>query len=238
MHHFFVEPHDISESAVELRGDEAHHAARVLRVSLGERISVADGTGRVVEAEVTAVGPTVRAEILDERAPAVERPVIALYQAVAKGERMDGVVQKAVEVGVMRIVPMITQRTVVRWDATKRSNARRRWSEIARAAAKQCRSPWLTRIDDVQDGVAAEPETCRVALEASGERRLRHVLPERPPESIALIVGPEGGLSRDELEEVVSDGGVVATLGERVLRTETAGPIAAALVRYAYGSLG
>jgi 16S rRNA (uracil1498-N3)-methyltransferase len=239
MHHFFVDAGDVSNTTVELHDAEAHHASRVLRVSLGERISVADGSGRVIEAVVTEVGSIVRADIRDERNAVEVRPAITLYQAVAKGERMETLVQKAVEVGVRRIVPLITERTVVRWNEPKRAKACDRWTEIARAAAKQCRSPWLTRIEDVRDGVRiSEPDGPHIVLESSAACRLREVLPPEAPESLGLTVGPEGGLTAGELEAIAAQGGVVATLGERVLRTETAGPVAAALVLYAYGSLG
>lgn len=239
MHHFFVGADDITRDTVELRGEEARHAVRVLRVRPGEWISVADGSGKVLEGVVTGVGATVTVDVRKERMVAPITPAVTLYQSIAKGERMDLLVQKAVEIGVRRVVPSITEHTVVRWDESKRAKARDRWRDIARAAAKQSRSPWLTEIDDVQDGLSfTNAGACRIGLEASAQPRLRAVLPSETPDTVSLIVGPEGGLSGHELDEIVSAGGVLASLGDRVLRTETAGPIAAALVLFVYGSLG
>lgn len=240
MHHFFVDPSAVGRGTVVLTGDEAHHAARVLRVRPGEPISVADGTGRVIDAVVTKVGATVDAEIRATRDAERPGPALCLYQGVAKGDRMDVVVQKAVEIGVSRIVPVLTERSVVRWDDQKRLRARERWGEIARAAAKQCRSPWLTEVDVAAEDIASVSlvEELRIALDAAAPERLRDVLPVVAPASVALVVGPEGGLAPAELDHLARHGVRVAGLGERVLRTETAGPVAAALVLYSYGSLG
>lgn len=240
MHHFFVDPSAVREGTLVLEGAEAHHAGRVLRVRPGERISVADGTGRVVDAVVTKVGRAIDAEIRSVRESEVRRPLLTLYQGVAKGDRMEIAVQKAVEIGVRRIVPVLTERSVVRWDERRRLRARERWSEIARAAAKQCRSPWLTSIDEVRDGVKdmTLDEELRIVLHVESGDRLRDVLPTVTPASVALVVGPEGGLTDAEVDALVARGARTATLGERTLRTETAGTIASALVLYSYGSLG
>jgi 16S rRNA (uracil1498-N3)-methyltransferase len=237
VHHFFVEPGDVDGGIVTLRDTEAHHAARVLRVKPGDRISVADGTGAVYDAVVRHAGAEVTAEVRCTRRAGTARPAIVLVQGIAKGDKVDTVVQKAVEVGVRRIVPVICERTIVRWDEQKREKAARRWREVARAAAKQCRSAWTTPVDDVRAGLDGI-EAPAVALDPSASLRLRDALPADPPESLTLVVGPEGGLTAGELALVSSAGAVPATLGPRVLRTETAGPVAAALILYAYGSLG
>lgn len=236
MHHFFADPSDIGDGSVALKGDEAHHATRVLRLRPGEQISIADGTGRVFEAVVTKTGEVLEAEIRSESHAEPLRPEIVLYQGVAKGERMDIAVQKAVEIGVRRIVPFMAERTVVHWDDRKRTRAHVRLQEIAKAAAKQSRSPWPTDVDRPTDVVAADAST--IVLDADAKRRFRDVLPEDAPASIGLVIGPEGGLSPAEIELLTAAGAQEATLGDRVLRTETAGSIAAALVRFVYGSLG
>jgi 16S rRNA (uracil1498-N3)-methyltransferase len=236
IHHFFVEPSDVHGDTVALVGAEAHHAAHVLRVRPGERISVADGTGRVMDAIVSRVGDSVDADVRNVREVQTAAPAITLVQSIAKGDKVDAVVQKAVEVGVRRIVPVVTEHTVVRWDERRKDKAAQRWREIARAAAKQCRSAWITDVDDVGDldGV----ELPAIVLDAGAHMRLRDALPAPKPEALTLVVGPEGGLSPAELEQLGSRGAVPASLGPRVLRTETAGPVTAALILYAYGSLG
>jgi 16S rRNA (uracil1498-N3)-methyltransferase len=238
-HHFFVDPADVRGDVVALTGAEAHHAAHVLRVRPGERISVADGTGRVIDAIVSRVGSSVDAEVRGVREVQPASPAITLVQGIAKGDKMDAVVQKSVEVGIRRIVPVVCDRTVVRWDHGKRARAAERWREIARAAAKQCRSPWATVVDEVRDGVSgAGVSSPVVVLDADATMRLRDALPRQAPESLSLVIGPEGGLSPEELAVLHELAAVTATLGPRILRTETAGPVAAALILYAYGNLG
>lgn len=239
-HHFLVAPDDISEDHVVIRGDEAHHASRVLRVRPGERMTVADGTGRMIEAVVTEVGDMVSAEVKSVRLVEAQRPSLTLFQAVAKGDRMDDVVTKAVEVGVDAVVPFVAERTIVRWDASRRRKAVERWTAVARSAAKQCRAPRLTTIGDVLDGPgrALEHGDPVVVLHEGASTALRDVLPSDSPERIAVVVGPEGGLSSSEVQELAAGGAVVASLGDRILRTETAGLVAATIVRYVYGSLG
>jgi 16S rRNA (uracil1498-N3)-methyltransferase len=236
-HHFFVAPSDVHDGTVELRDDEAHHAAHVLRVRSGEAISVADGTGRVLDAVVTRVGAVVTAEVRAVREPPPPLPALTLYQAIAKGERMDDVISKAVEIGVTRIVPFVAERTVVRWDADKRTKGRERWAAIARAAGKQSRSPWLVTVEDVHEGVP-HADGAMIVLHEAADELLRDALPSEAPAQLGIVVGPEGGLSPAEVERLRTEGANVVGLGERIFRTETAGLVAAAIVRYVYGSLG
>lgn len=239
-HHFFVEPSDVHNGFVELTGAEAHHASRVLRLRPGEAISVADDSGRVLDAVVTDVGRLVRAEVRDVHEPGTRKPAVTLVQAVAKGDRMEDLIAKAAEIGVVRVVPFIAERTVVKWDASRRHKAQERWNAIARAASKQCRAPHLTVVADVVEGpVSALLErTPVVVLHEGAETRLRDALPESAPDAMVVVVGPEGGLAPAELDVLRDGGASVVTLGDRILRTETAGLIAAAIIAYAYGSLG
>lgn len=225
---------------VRLEGDEARHAAHVLRIRAGETITVADGSGRVVDAVVTVASrDAVDARVILERVHRPPAPSLVLYQGVARRERMDLVIQKAVEVGARRIVPFLAQRTIVRWDGAKREKAAERWRSVATAAAKQCRSPWLTDVTEVVDGVEAMlDEGTVVVLHEEADVKLRDVLPADVPDELGVVVGPEGGLSHEEVTSLVAQGGVAVTLGERILRTETAGPVALALAGYAYGTLG
>lgn len=240
-HHFFTAPENVNGAHVALVGDEAHHAARVLRVRPGETISVGDGSGRVLDAVVTRVsGETVEARVILVRDQSVVRPELILCQAVAKGDRMDLVIQKAVELGARRIVPFMAKRTIVHWDSQKKDRAHQRWTSIALSAAKQCRSPWRTSVDAVASGVEKLPQAGEVVLtlHEKAQTQLRHALPAQPPPSLAVVVGPEGGLEDDEVRLLEAGGARTVCLGQRVLRTETAGPVALALVSFAYGSLG
>jgi 16S rRNA (uracil1498-N3)-methyltransferase len=239
-HHFFVAPDDVHDGRIEMSGAEGRHAARVLRLRPGENITVADGSGRVIEATVTDVGRGVTAEVRKIREAARPKPSLTLYQAVMKGERMDDVITKAVELGVERVVPFVADRTVVRLDSSKRHKSRERWTAVARAAAKQCRSPLLTTIGEILVGPvqAASEGVPVVVLHESASARLREVLPPSAPDALIVVIGPEGGLAPSEVNALRERGAAVATLGERILRTDTAGPIAAAIIGYAYGNLG
>jgi 16S rRNA (uracil1498-N3)-methyltransferase len=231
-HHFFASPDDITADRVTLTGDEAHHAARVLRLHPGERITVADGSGRVVDAVVRVLGEIVEAEIEDVRTVQAARPAIRIHQALMKGDRMDDMIEKSVEIGVARIAPFEAERSIVRWDDRKRQKAQERWTNVALAAAKQCRSPWLTTIEPVSAGVPAHAD---LVLHEEATLRFRDTLPDEPPASIDVVVGPEGGLTPDEVERIDA---AAVSLGPRILRTEVAGPVAAAIIAYRYGSLG
>lgn len=220
-----------------LVGDEAHHAAKVLRVCAGEPITIADGSGRVVDAVVTQVGAEVQADVCGERAIQGRRPEIWLYQALTKGEKFDDVVEKASEIGVSRVIPFDSARSIVRWDERKRARAVERWTAIARAAAKQSRSPWITTVDVVSDDVGVIEGGTFVLHEGAG-RRLRDALDADAPERVAFAVGPEGGFADDEVESLEARGSHVVSLGPRILRTETAGLVAAAVVAFRYGSVG
>jgi 16S rRNA (uracil1498-N3)-methyltransferase len=240
-HHFFVEPADIDDRKLTIAGGEAHHAARVLRVRTGEAITAADDTGRVVDAIVTDVGGVVHAEVVKERFVDAPRPRITLFQALTKGEKVEDVVQKAAEIGVARVVPFVGARSIVRWDDGKRTKAVERWRSVARAAAKQSRSSRLLVVDEVADHVRRatdEPGPVFVLHEGDVAAPLRHVLPDDAPASLVLAVGPEGGFDDDEIEELARAGAEIVRLGPRILRTETAGLVAASIVSFVYGSLG
>ncbi len=239
-HHFFVTDAAGRDGIVTLEGAEAHHAARVLRIRVGESITVADDSGRIVFAVVTSVGDVVEAEIRSQRRIEMPRPAITLCQALTKGDKIDHVIEKATEVGIRRVVPFVAERTIVKWDEAKLARAHERWCAIAKGAAKQSRAPWIPVVDHVAltAGTSLPESGTKLVLHEGADTRLRDALIEPPPDDLALLVGPEGGLSDAEIAEVRDAGAQIVTLGPRVLRTETAGPIAAAVVGYAYGWLG
>lgn len=228
----------MDDGFVRLVGAEAHHAAKSLRVRVGEEITVADGTGRVVRAVVSGVGDEVLAEVTGAGRCDARLPAIALYQALTKGEKFDEIVEKAGEIGVRRIVPFVAERSIVRWDERKRVRAQQRWSAIARSAAKQSRSPWIARVDEIRDGATIPDEETTIVLHESATMRLRDALPDEAPQTIAIVVGPEGGLADEEIARLSPGGAGIASLGPQVLRTETAGLVAAALIGYRYGTVG
>jgi 16S rRNA (uracil1498-N3)-methyltransferase len=238
---FFTEPADLGGEEAVLRGDEARHAARVLRLRVGERLLVADGAGRVAEATAVAVGrDEVRAQVTAVRTVTPRRPALTVVVGLVKGGRLDLVVQKLTELGVERVAPALCRRSVVAWDAAKRAAARERWAAVALAAAKQSRRarvPEVAPVAELPDQVAASPPPRLVCWEEGG-RPLAAALPADAPAALTLVVGPEGGLEAAEVAACQAAGAEPVSLGPLVLRAETAAIATAAAVAFRYGHLG
>lgn len=221
-----------------LTGAEAHHAAAVRRVRVGEAVTVTDGRGAWLDGACESVAPrevVVRVSARrDEPAP---EPRIALAQALAKGDRDELAVQAATELGVDEIVPWQASRSVSRWEGPKADKGRARWAAIVREAAKQAHRAWLPEVTPVVTTAAlagrAAGETILV-LEPTAETRLS-AIDLSGAASILLVVGPEGGIAPDELERLEAAGATRVRLGDTVLRTSTAGPAALALVNARLG---
>lgn len=236
----FVPPERLGGAQVILEGEAFRHLARVLRAGVGDEIVVFDGRGTAIDARVLSVGRGTMALALGARqtvpAAAVE---IALLQVVPRGERMDLIVQKTTELGVARIVPVLTGRSVARPSADRS----RRWQTIATEAARQCGRadvPEVAAPLPLAEALAAADQgtgTARFVLwEEERERPLRRVL-DGAARAAALLVGPEGGLDRSDVALAQAAGFLPVGLGPRILRAETAAIIAVALTQAAGGGL-
>ena len=224
--HFFAT--GVGLGPVALTGSEARHAARVLRIEPGEEITVADGRGHVVRARVIEVAREhVTADAFEERHVEQVRPTLTVWPAIAKNDKLDLVVQKLTELGVAAIRPWFAERSVVRWDAAKRVAHADRWRTIALAASKQSRRAWLPEVADPVDLV--EPSEATVVLHETATMRLRTAVRSRV-DGLALVVGPEGGLTEGEVDQMTAAGALAVTLGEQILRAETASIAGAAAV--------
>jgi len=225
---------------------DVHHAVRVLRVRPGERVELVEPGGAVMSAEVVSAdddGVVVRAEGRIAEGE-VRAPHVALFQSIAKGEKMDSIVRQAVEIGAMRIVPVTTSRTVVRLDDAKRGARRERWQRIAKSAAEQAKRSSVPEVAEpvpLRDALdrAAEYDRVVVLWEEHRGASIADVLSGLGSDArVALVIGPEGGLSAEEVEAFVSRGAVLASLGPAVLRTETAAVVSLALAMAALGGMG
>ncbi len=225
---------------VSLSGEDFHHLAHVLRVRVGDEVALGDGAGMTAIAEVHGVyrdhldlGVTSR-----EFTPR-ETPMIDLFQAMTKGAKLDLVVRQNVELGINSVIPWIAGYSKKGDSLTGPKLDRLR--KIAAEAAKQCRRAWEPEVGEALD-FAGLKEIARgypwvlVAWE-KGASKTAQVLPEHAPENVALVVGPEGGLSDKEWEELREVGAHAVSLGHNVLRTETAGLVLQAAVRCRYGLL-
>jgi 16S rRNA (uracil1498-N3)-methyltransferase len=214
----------------------------VLRKVEGDEIEIVDSSGRAFVATFFPRDGAAAARLERELAAPPERRIeITLAQAIPKASKMDYVVEKATELGVARIVPLVTERSTATF---AREGKTERWRRLARSAAQQCGRRDLPTIDEPADweqwcaGLGAF-DRALIPWELADPVPLRERLPEllEGARSVALAIGPEGGLSHAEIERATAAGAVAVSLGRRILRTETAGLVVCAAVRYAAGDL-
>ncbi|MGH2349599.1 MAG: RsmE family RNA methyltransferase [bacterium] len=237
MHRFLVDPRAVVGKRVTVRGPDAHHLAAVLRLRPGDQFVALDGSGLEHTVRLTAVTETEAAgEILETREGVTLPLRVTLVQGVPKGTKMDLVIRMGTELGIAEFVPARAARSVA--GAAHRAE---RWRRIAQEAAKQSRRADVPRVHDPAPfadavGRVSGTELMVVLWEGERSRNLADVLRDRrTPAEAALIVGPEGGFEREEVEQSVASGAVPATLGPLILRTETAGIAAAAMLFYEFG---
>lgn len=241
MYHFFVEPCQVHETYVEILGGDVNHIKNVLRMRVGEEITVSDGFGHeyLCQAE-EFLEDSVRVGILERREVSVELPSrLILFQCLPKGDKLELIIQKAVELGASEIVPVASRRCVVKLDAKKEANKRKRWQAIAESAAKQSGRAIVPEVKPVvkfsQALTQAEsldvrliPYECADELledgHSSAMQKTRELLSGiRRGQSVGIFIGPEGGLEKEEVDAAIAAGVKPVTLGKRILRTETAG---------------
>jgi 16S rRNA (uracil1498-N3)-methyltransferase len=218
--------------SVVLEDDEGHHAAVVRRVTVGEQVLLTDGAGTVARCRVTEVARgTLTADVLDVQVRPAERPRLTVVQAIPKGERGELAVEMLTEVGADVIVPWAAARSIARWKGDRGDKALAKWRNAAREAAKQSRRPWFPEVSelattaDVVQLLAAA--SVRVVLHEAASGPLADVpVPGRG--EIVIVVGPEGGITEEELGAFGSVGAEPLRLGSSVLRSSTAGVAAAA----------
>jgi 16S rRNA (uracil1498-N3)-methyltransferase len=236
----FHVPQSLAEGAsVALSETAAHHAARVLRLRVGDAVTLFNGAGGEYPATITAIGKH-DVTVAVQRHDAVEREsplAVTLVQAISSGERMDLTIQKAVELGVARIVPVESERCVVRLKGERAAKRAEHWRQVVVSACEQCgrnRIPEVAAIAPLDDWLAAEPgDAQRWVLLPGAERALREL--PRPARAIELLVGPEGGFTATEVEAAQRAGFAPLRLGPRVLRTETAAPALLAALQALWG---
>ncbi len=222
---------------VSLTGAEAKHAAVVRRLRVGEAVTVGDGAGVWLAGVAEEVSPSLVDVRIEER---IEHPApsprIVLVQALAKGDRDELAVQAACELGVDEVVPWQAGRSVSRWEGPKAAKGRERWATIVREAAKQAHRAWVPEVAApvTTKQLAARASTDRVLLlDPTASVRLSAIQPDG--RDLVLVVGPEGGISDEELALLTDAGAERVLLGDTVLRTSTAGPAAIAVLSVALG---
>ncbi len=241
MNHFFVSPSQVREGTIIIEGGDVNHIRNVLRMKRGEFLEVSDGTGNRYLCELERMeADACFANVMDVWEDDVEPAArIFLFPGLPKGDKMELIIQKAVELGVFEIIPVATRRSVVRLDEKKADKKVARWRAIAEGAAKQSGRgivPEVRGVTEFEDALecAREMDVCLIPYEkAKGMQKTREALDRvAPGKSVAVFIGPEGGFEGAEIERARESGALPISLGKRILRTETAGFTVLAILMY------
>lgn len=232
MPRFFVKPEQVADGTITVTGNDVNHIKNVLRMSCGDEISVSDGCGRDYFCTIDEIGrEQILLHIENSWDSYVELPAkLYLFQGLPKGDKMELIIQKAVELGVYEIIPVVTARTIVKLDAKKEAKKLARWQLVARSAAKQSGRGMIPKVAapiSFKEAVAAAKKLDMAVMpyeRAKGmdaARGLVHSM--RGKKSIGIFIGPEGGFDCSEVSQALAANIETMTLGQRILRTETAG---------------
>lgn len=232
MQHFFVTPSQVGETDIYIEGSDVNHMKNVLRMRYGEELTVSDGDNLKYRCAVERYeeGRAVL-KILERMQSDTELSSrIYLFQGLPKQDKMELIIQKAVELGVYRIIPVSTSRCVVKLDEKKAVKKAERWRQIAVSAAKQAGRGYIPEVVPViayQEALAQAKKLDVILIPYELERGMREtrkiIEAIKPGQSIAVFIGPEGGFEKEEVEQALGCGARAVTLGRRILRTETAG---------------
>lgn len=247
MHRFFVDDEFINRDTLKITGDDVNHISKVLRLKIKEHIVVSDGSGNEYLCSITSISKDcIICSILEVNKNLTEPTVkVDLYQGIPKSTKMDLIVQKCVELGINSIIPVNTERVVVKAsDDNRFSNKILRWQRIAEEAAKQSGRGKIPRVESPMmfNEVLVrlkEYDAAVIPYEKENTTGLKQILKEKTDvKNIAVIIGPEGGFSEKEIDMAEVEGAVPITLGPRILRTETAGFACLTMILYELGDMG
>lgn len=244
MHRFVITPERIEGRRVTFDPGESRHLGRVLRLGPGDLVLASDGSGHQYTVRLETIRPLATGIIIEAARGMTESPLdITLIQGIPKGDKMETIVRAATELGVTRVMPAITARTVVTLERNRWTPRAQRWQRVAAEAAKQCGRAVIPEVSPpaplaaVVEGFVAS--ALRICLWEEERRPLDEVLTGlgARARAIAVMVGPEGGFTPDEIQWVRNRGWTVIGLGPRILRTETAGPAVLAILQAMFGDL-
>ena len=243
MRRFFLEKNNIMENKATIRGSEARHIGRVLRLGVGDTLYLLDEDGCEYQAIIIAKSSkAVEVELLKKNPPRDDSTItVILGQALPKAQKMDYIVQKATELGVSTIIPFFTVRTVISLDDQRSKKRQGRWQKIAMEATKQCGRLVVPRIEDVMPFKEVlkkySDNLLKIILwEDEKNIKLKEVLKRnQPPQNVIFLIGPEGGFTDDEVDIAGEAGFQSVSLGRYILRTETAGLCLLGILQYEWG---
>lgn len=243
MHHFFVAPSDVEQDRVFIKGSDARHIAKVLRLIKGDKITVSDGAKNLYKVELANVALNVVECRIIESISIETQPYfkLTLMQCLPKSSKMELVIQKGTELGVNCFVPLMCKRTIVKLDEKSIKTKLRRWKKIAYEAAKQSRRltvPEVLEPVSLREAIEKIDEKALILMPWEGEQAvlLKDVLSEYEKLNRAyVIIGPEGGFETEEVELAKKHNAKIVSLGKRIMRTETAGLYVASVLVYLFG---
>lgn len=241
MYQFFVPPENIQGNRVVITGEDVNHIKNVLRMKEGEEIAVSNGEdGKEYRCGILSLGEEILCELRFIKEDDIELPSkITLFQGLPKADKMELIVQKAVELGVYEVIPVSMKRCVVKLDDKKQKSKIARWQSIAEAAAKQSKRSIIPQVQSVMTmkqalAYAKEMDMVLVPYEMADDMaKTREIIDSiRPGMHIGFFIGPEGGFDEGEIQSAMDKGAVPITLGKRILRTETAGFTVLSILMY------
>jgi len=243
MHRFYLPPECCRDDELFLTGSEAHHALHVVRVRRGQSVTVLDGVGHELLCDVQQSDrDKIRLCVRQRKTAAPLACCITLLQAVPKGKLFESIIQKATELGAVRIVPLLSERVVVHLDKKETMRKAAKWQSIAVEAIKQCGAPWLPKVEIPMSPAdfLAKKVQFDFALVGSLQSDAKHpniwLQNEKRPQSAAIWIGPEGDFTPAELEAIKASGAHPITLGPLILRTETAAIYCLSILNYEFSS--
>ena len=248
MQRFFVEPYQVQEEEhrITLTGPDLNHMKNVLRMRIGEDVWISDGSEKEYHCTIEEFQEdSAVLHILYAQESQYELPSqIYLFQGLPKGDKMELIIQKAVELGAYAVVPVETRRCVVKLDAKKAQKKVTRWQQISESAAKQSKRMLIPEVKNVMSwkealAFAKGLDVILIPYElAKGMKETREILSAiQPGQSVGIFIGPEGGFEEEEVRDAMEAGGKPVTLGKRILRTETAGMTMLSILMYTLESV-
>lgn len=241
MYHFFVTPEQVKGEEIQIVGSDVNHIKNVLRMKIGEELQISDGNNKKYLCEIASMtSDEVCLQVKEELKSDTELPSkIYLFQGLPKSDKMELIVQKAVELGVYEIIPVATKRAVVKLDDKKASKKVERWNAISEGGAKQSGRNVVPEVKPVMSykeaiQYAESLDVILIPYElAEGMEKTRQMIGGiLPGQSVGIFIGPEGGFETQEVECAMEHGAKAITLGKRILRTETAGLTTLSILMY------
>lgn len=246
MHKFFVSKENISGNTAVITGDDVKHIYKVLRLESGDQVNINNCEGKEYLGEIHSVDKReVRVNLIKELEMSNESPLkITLFQGLPKSSKMDLIAQKGTELGIAEITPIITERVIVKSEIGEFTKTER-WKRIALEACKQSKRSLIPEINTPIDfeellNRADEFDLIVVPYENEDGYGIKKLMQDikSPVSNVAIVIGPEGGFEEREINALSDKGAKIVTLGSRILRTETAGFVCAALLQYELGDIG